>query len=417
MADVTHTLRVPFDESRTFQLTGSAHDRSVMRSVAEDGYYAPDVVWFLRRIMEPDWVVLDVGANVGALALVVAGFVPQGRIHAFEPAPQNFAYLERNIAVNDVENVDAHQIALSDAAGEVVMSFDPDFGAGAHVSTRVAEGEQAVVRAVRLDDWASDLSRLDLVKLDVEGHELPVLRGAVRTLERFRPHLLVELNPVTQRRFGSETVDELWRALTGAYRWRYWLRSDGGLSWIASRRHLDLVLRDKGYVDVFLTDRPPARALQRSRVRAMAGGVRELVTLARAARRPPAAGEACFVVDPAYRITLDVGALTVTPAAPLRVSGRLRNDTTVWMGSSYPKHAYTLRHRWLDPSGAVVSENPVPTMFQLLAPGAATEFALDATAPAEPGHYQLLVSVVQEGFAWHVDLEPTLAATVAVTVA
>ena len=417
MADVTHTLRVPFDESRTFEITGSADDRSVIRSIAEGGgHYAPDVVQLLRRIVEPDWVLLDIGANVGALALVVASFVPQGRVHAFEPMPENFGYLTRNIAANEVANVAAHQIALSDATGETAMSFDPDFGAGAHVSTRVAEGEQSTVRTMRLDDWAGGFSRLDLVKLDVEGHELPALRGAVRTLGRFRPHLLVEFNPVTQRRFGAETVDELWSALNHSYRWRFWLRDDGGLSWIASRRHLDLVLRGKGYVDLVLTDRPPARALRRSRLRAMLGGTREMVALARAARRPPPAGEACFVIEPAYRITFDAPASNVAPAALLRITGRLSNDTTVWMGSTYPRHAFTLRHRWLDESGAVVSESPDPTMFPMLAPGASTEFALDATAPSEPGRYQLLVSVVQEGFAWHVDLDPTLAATVAVTV-
>lgn len=149
-----------------------------------------------------DGVVLDVGANVGSLALRFARRVAAGRVYAFEPTHYAFGKLTRNLALNPelaprvvaVQTfVSAHAGAPPAAGAYASWSVAPGAGAGhpLHGGTfRSAEG----VGAVALDDFcrANGLARVDLLKIDTDGHELDVLEGARETLARHRPAVLFE---------------------------------------------------------------------------------------------------------------------------------------------------------------------------------------------------------------------------------
>lgn len=164
------------------------------------GTSEPAVQSILQMLIRPGSVIYDVGANVGFLALVAAHLTgPTGKIFAFEPLPQNFRQLERNAQLNGFEYVKSRNMALADRDGSAafLVSRSPTWGKLASVSGEAAEqiGETEVA-VRRLDSVVRDdsLPLPYLIKIDVEGAEVEVLDGAMETIQKARPILLIELH-------------------------------------------------------------------------------------------------------------------------------------------------------------------------------------------------------------------------------
>lgn len=155
----------------------------------------------------PGTVAIDVGANLGIHSLVLAKCVGEkGNVIAFEPVPSLRRRLIENLNLNGVWNVHAKEFAVGDGAGAVRFSFEEnDFNIGkAHVS----KAGDRIVNMTTLDAELIHIDRhLSLIKIDVEGYELSVLTGAVKTIKRHRPAIVMEFNP------GSYSLDELKQTL------------------------------------------------------------------------------------------------------------------------------------------------------------------------------------------------------------
>lgn len=149
------------------------------------------------KYARPGTVAIDVGANVGMFTIPLALAVGQrGAVLAIEPSPDSVERLKSNVELNRLDNVIIRPLAVADRPGELQLhlAVDPAF----HSTTAIAEareaGETVTVRAETLDAlWEEAGSPMvSLVKVDTEGGELGVLRGAERLFERCRPLLLVE---------------------------------------------------------------------------------------------------------------------------------------------------------------------------------------------------------------------------------
>ena len=139
-------------------------------------------------MLKPGWVVYDLGANAGFYTLIASRRVGEsGRVVAFEPAPKNIANLKKHIKINRAKNAAVEAVAVSDTNEEVKF----DVYAGGAVGKISVTG--IPVRAVRLDDFIREerLPPPDLMKIDVEGAEAAVLRGAENTLKEFKPVLFL----------------------------------------------------------------------------------------------------------------------------------------------------------------------------------------------------------------------------------
>jgi FkbM family methyltransferase len=139
-------------------------------------------------------VCLDVGANVGVVALLAATVVgPRGRVIAVEPNPDNLQLLYRGIVLNRLENVQVLPFAASNRRAIVTLTGGTS---NSHViAARAPVDRGHFVQTVVLDEILGDLDRLDLVKIDIEGQEPAALRGLSRLITRHRPALFVEFNP------------------------------------------------------------------------------------------------------------------------------------------------------------------------------------------------------------------------------
>jgi FkbM family methyltransferase len=166
-------------------------DRYIGRSFTEYGEYSEGEIDLFRQCVGPGDVALDIGANFGAHTLPLAQIVgPSGTVFAFEPQRILFQILCGNVALNEIPNVHALPVALGRAAGRTkVPALDyrgaSNFGG---VSLGAAQGEDVPV--VTLDQL--EVSKVKLIKIDVEGMELDVLAGAKATLARCHPILYVE---------------------------------------------------------------------------------------------------------------------------------------------------------------------------------------------------------------------------------
>jgi len=156
----------------------------------------PAVLGFLQT----GSVVIDVGANLGEWAVPFARKVgPAGRVLAIEPAPRSATALESTLAANSLVQAELIRCAIGDHDGiaqfavPVVMSARTDTGT-ARIGPACTGHDTLQVPLRRLDSLAAErgLARLDLIKIDVEGHERQVLDGAAAILERHRPVLVIE---------------------------------------------------------------------------------------------------------------------------------------------------------------------------------------------------------------------------------
>jgi FkbM family methyltransferase len=156
----------------------------------------PAVLGFLR----PGAVAIDVGANLGEWTVPFARKVgPAGRVLAIEPAPRSAVALESTLAANALRQAEIMRCAIGDHDGiaqfavPVVTSARTDTGT-ARIGPACAGHDAFQVPMRSLDSLAAerDLTRLDLIKIDVEGHERQVLDGAAATLGRHRPVLVIE---------------------------------------------------------------------------------------------------------------------------------------------------------------------------------------------------------------------------------
>ncbi|MGI9254419.1 MAG: FkbM family methyltransferase, partial [Thermomicrobiales bacterium] len=162
---------------------------------------------WVQRHARPDWVVLDVGANVGIYTLLASRLAPEGHVHAFEPT-STAAMLASNLAAAGAENVTIHQIAVGSRSGEAEEPIYRIWG---------QDPERMVYPFTTIDDFVREqgLTRLDLIKIDVDGFDFEALQGARETLERFDPWVIVELNETLATR-GVAAADALaWLAALG----------------------------------------------------------------------------------------------------------------------------------------------------------------------------------------------------------
>jgi FkbM family methyltransferase len=189
---------------------------SVVRYLRDD--YEPELTALVSALLDEGGSFVDIGANIGHYTLVAASVVgPGGWVCAVEPDPETFYALERNVAVAGCENVECVDLAVLDSARDVRLYRSGLGGALNSVYDSSITGARPVmVRSTTLDELVAG-RRVDGVKIDVEGAEQDVLRGA-RTVLEANPDawVIVEWRPwfAAQLTGGGpfELPEELWRS-------------------------------------------------------------------------------------------------------------------------------------------------------------------------------------------------------------
>jgi FkbM family methyltransferase len=165
------------------------------------GVWEPEISYIVSRILKPDDVFVDIGANVGYDSLLGSSLVgPQGRVIAIEPSPTTFAKLKENIALNKSTNVRAVNVAVSDSVGTLDLFDVSESNCGAATTLAGRGGKLiATVNALPLAQilTPSEMGSVRLIKIDVEGAEPIILNDVLDHIEHFPTSMdiIVESSP------------------------------------------------------------------------------------------------------------------------------------------------------------------------------------------------------------------------------
>jgi FkbM family methyltransferase len=195
-------LLAPPDEARVAPIEAMNFDR-----------YEPEETRVMDLLARGATRILDVGANIGWYAVRFARRMPGAQVHAFEPIPGTYDYLQRNVAANGVAGqVSTHNCGLSESSGTVEFFISPTSGTNASLLNvaNASDARSVTGHITTLDAWAAEHRVApDFIKCDVEGAELLVFRGARETLARHRPRVFAELLRKWSKPFGYHPDDML----------------------------------------------------------------------------------------------------------------------------------------------------------------------------------------------------------------
>jgi FkbM family methyltransferase len=172
------------------------------------GIYEKETVQLCKRIIRPGMVIVDVGAHIGFYTRLFARLAgPEGKVYALEPHPGNFAVLDRNCG--KYGNVHLLQIAAVEVERDVLLHVSPSSGRHSLLSSAHSWDEQIAVKGVALDRILQE-TKVDLIKMDIEGAELEALKGMRKTIDRSDDLALIfEMNPPVLASRGLEPGDVL----------------------------------------------------------------------------------------------------------------------------------------------------------------------------------------------------------------
>ncbi|ALD21900.1 hypothetical protein AM218_12655 [Hymenobacter sp. DG25A] len=174
-------------------------------------------LFFLSKIVQPGFVCVDIGANLGYYSVALSRLVgPQGRVLAVEPIPLFQQIWQDNVRLSGYDNLTLLPYALGGENATVQMGTPERDGLLHHGMTKVAASntQEQYARTYEVpmrvpDELFADLPRLDFVKCDVEGFEYEVFRHMQHTLRRFRPLIQTELNGLENRRQVTALLETL----------------------------------------------------------------------------------------------------------------------------------------------------------------------------------------------------------------
>jgi FkbM family methyltransferase len=211
----------------------------------------PETSSFLKAFLRPGMVFVDVGAHLGEFTLRAARIVGEtGEVHAFEPSPENFDLLERNIAQNNLTNVHARFAALSDTRGRVPFRIEREPSLNRlQVNSDPDHAPHGIilVNTYRLDSyWVTQSRPIDLIKLDVEGAELFVFKGTEHL--RVMPVWFFEYCPANYSIFGYTPNHMLAAFRSRGYEIWSWDGFDCALiGELPDYRNMNLIAAPKGH--------------------------------------------------------------------------------------------------------------------------------------------------------------------------
>ena len=183
------------------------------------GTHEPAVQKALVAVLRPGMTVWDVGAHTGFFTALCSRRVgPSGRVHAFEPGPVTRARLERTIELNGCRNVQVHPCAVGGERTEGVLH---DVGRSAQATLRPRHGPGSTVEVRTVADLWDELGPPDVIKIDAEGVEVPIIEGAAGLLDSAPVSIVVEIHDdVSEERLrlllpghDLERIDDLHRLL------------------------------------------------------------------------------------------------------------------------------------------------------------------------------------------------------------
>lgn len=197
-------------EYKGVKLTLPTKDTAIVPSIL-GGYFESLELDVFAKAAEGSTTVLDVGANIGLFSCVAGKALQAGGVvYAFEPIAENVEYFRLNLLNNHLTNVELIESAVGQEVGELEIFVSSESIANHSASSRHSRGSERVsVPMTSVDAFVTSrgIGHLDVIKIDVEGYDGYVLKGAVETIKNHQPTIFIEYDPVGLKECGFEPAD------------------------------------------------------------------------------------------------------------------------------------------------------------------------------------------------------------------
>ena len=222
---VVGTICLRLSNSKKLYLKTNGHD-----GIAQDLYwwgidaYESDTVKLFVKLLKYSNIVFDIGASTGIYSLIAAIYNPSGKVYAFEPLPISFNHLKKNININRLHNVHIDSGAVTNYNGDIKLYIPPGV---IPLDSSTLPGfrpvsEMISVRALTIDSFVNEnnIPKIDLIKIDTEGNEYMILKGAKDVLKRDKPMIICEVLKGRTESFLNSILEDM------GYKF-FWITSKG----------------------------------------------------------------------------------------------------------------------------------------------------------------------------------------------
>ena len=157
--------------------------------------YERDKFNFIKNNLKRNDIFIDIGANIGDFSLYAAKRAREGKVLSFEPSADNFKMLKKSIKANNYKNIFPHQVAIGLNDDKNKLFLGNKSGLHSLIENNPNNtGAYELVRIKPLDYFFKDVENVKIIKIDVEGAEIDVLRGMNRILNTYKPFLLIDIH-------------------------------------------------------------------------------------------------------------------------------------------------------------------------------------------------------------------------------
>ena len=189
-----------------FWLTSSGY---VDRCISTEGIFEEHSTQLIKKLVRKGDIVLDVGANIGYYSVIFSKLVGNnGKVLCFEPTNHYRKVLEKNLAANNIHNAEVFAFGLSNKSEELEIHIG-ECSATLHPPDMQGCRNSETINLKSLDDFLQEykLAKINFIKIDIDGHEPLLLEGAWKTLEKYDPVVLLEVNHLNYYMAGFTVWD------------------------------------------------------------------------------------------------------------------------------------------------------------------------------------------------------------------
>jgi FkbM family methyltransferase len=187
------------------------YEDHIQQTILWYGFYEKESILTWEHFIKEDFVVMDIGANIGYYTLIAANKTKMGTVHSFEPITENYEALKNNILLNNLSNVIINNVGISnvDATETYYISAKDNIGMSGLRPPENYSGISEKKETITLDAYVikKNLSRVDIIKIDIEGNEMNALLGMKMILKKFKPILFIEIINEHLIKFNSNADD------------------------------------------------------------------------------------------------------------------------------------------------------------------------------------------------------------------
>lgn len=192
------TAKDIFYNNKKFKIIINPKNGYLDAQIYANGLYEPHIVKEIVDNTKSGGVCIDIGANIGHHTIVMSQSVgDNGKVYAYEPIPRIKEQLDNSILLNEIENVETIQIALSDKEEIKDLNICEENIGSSSLVNQTSDAEKITIQTKTLDSYHYD--KVDFIKIDVEGFEYNVLLGAKETIARCTPSIVIEYSPLYYR--------------------------------------------------------------------------------------------------------------------------------------------------------------------------------------------------------------------------